>query len=128
MAMGVWAVCLWLWSRDGVRDVVLVRSSHHAPLSCCAHFFSRTLTSRTRRNRTSRYVLWGSVGTADYYSSEHNIPITDLTWMQEDVVVIGQELADGNFDLVINVALPTKRKSRRPAQGAVGTSLLHTLV
>ena len=42
---------------------------------------------------------------------------TDNTRAPSQVVVIGQELADGNFDLVINVSLPTKRKSRRAAQG-----------
>eukprot|EP00038_Savillea_parva_P004025 m.133107 g.133107 ORF g.133107 m.133107 type:complete len:2201 (-) comp11351_c0_seq1:387-6989(-) len=67
------------------------------------------------------YTLWGSVGTADYYSSEHGIPITDLSWLQEDEVVIADEFAEGNFDLVINVSMQNKRKVRRPAMGAAAT-------
>lgn len=38
--------------------------------------------------------------------------------MQEDEVVIAQEFAEGNFDLVVNVSLQSKRKVRRPAMGA----------
>jgi hypothetical protein len=41
MVMVVWAVCLWLWSRDGVSDVVLVCLTMHLspamPISFLVH-------------------------------------------------------------------------------------------
>eukprot|EP00051_Salpingoeca_urceolata_P006417 m.84922 g.84922 ORF g.84922 m.84922 type:complete len:2136 (+) comp14823_c0_seq1:208-6615(+) len=60
------------------------------------------------------FELYGSIGTADFYDA-NGVAVKPVDWIgeSEEMTAITDHLADGKFDLVIN--LPTRSKIRRPA-------------
>lgn len=54
-----------------------------------------------------KYKLFGTLGTADYYAT-HGIPISAVDLQESDDLNIADLLADGRFDLVINLPMRNK--------------------
>eukprot|EP00039_Didymoeca_costata_P010749 m.145536 g.145536 ORF g.145536 m.145536 type:complete len:2190 (+) comp14948_c0_seq1:133-6702(+) len=67
------------------------------------------------------YQLAGSLGTADFFSSQ-GIPVESLEWLQDsnEDFSIQEKLVSGGFGLVIN--LPMRNKYRRPAAHTAGST------
>jgi carbamoylphosphate synthase large subunit len=65
------------------------------------------------------YLLFGSLGTADFYQSE-GIAIQGLEWLNDmnEQFSIQEQLVEGKFELVIN--LPMRSKYRRPGNITAG--------
>lgn len=75
------------------------------------------LEGAVRALHSLKYNLFGTLGTADYYNT-HGIPITAVHLQESDELNISDLLADGRFDLVIN--LPMRSKVSRRLDEAEG--------
>ena len=102
-------------------NFALPRKGSNVLLSIGSYQGKQEFVSSAQMLHSMGFKLFGSLGTADFYSS-HGCEIHALEWLHDsnEEFNIQNQLVEGQFDLVIN--LPMRNKYRRPSGMTAGST------